>query len=339
MKLPGIENLDLTQKKALVRADLDLSVDRQVFTDINRLEFLVPTLEYLNKRNCEIILLGHRGKPEGKFNQDLSLKPVSQALEELLKQKWGEDKVKTLKMQMMENLRFNQGEEENDQKFAQCLAEKGDVYINEAFAVSHREHASIVGIPKFLPHAAGFRFRAEIENLSKVLDNPKRPLIFIISGLKEDKLDYLEDFSRLGDKVLIAGRLPEYIEKNSKLKTLPAQAGLNSKLIVATLLPDNEDVTIHTIEKFEEEIGGAGTIILAGPIGKFEEEGHRMGTERIFRAVAESNAFKVAGGGDTEKAISALNLVKEFNWISVGGGAMLQFLAKGTLPGIEALLN
>jgi 3-phosphoglycerate kinase len=335
MKLPGVEDFDLFQKKVLVRADLDVDIKKSKVD--KRLELLLPTLEYLISKQCEIVVMGHKGRPKFEANnlldrESFSLEPVSQILENLLKEKWGEDKVKALRMQMMENLRFNKGEEVNDPDFAKCLAEKGDFYINESFANSHREHASIVGIPKYLPHAAGFRFIQEVDNLSKIFDNPKKPLIFMISGVKEDKLSFVEKLTELGDKVLVAGRLPDFIPDQDKIRN-------NNKVVIAGLLPDKEDITIHSIEKFEEEIAKAGTIVIAGPIGKYEEEGHRMGTKRVFEAVAESLAFKVAGGGDTEEAISGLNLTQRFNWISVGGGAMLEFLSKGTLPGIQALLN
>ena len=184
-------------------------------------------------------------------------------------------------------------------------------------------------MPKLLPSAAGFRFIQEVENLEKVLNNPKKPILLIIGGIKKDKLDYLEDFKRFADKILIGGRLPEYLPEDLEDK----------QLVVAKLIMDKEDITIHSIEKFEEEISKAGTIIIAGPMGKFEEEGRMTGTERVFKAIADSQAYKLAGGGETQKTILSLGLTEKFDWISVGGGASLEFLAKGTLPGIEALLN
>ena len=232
---------------------------------------------------------------------------------------------------MEENLRFDSGEETNDPEFTRRLAEKGDVYINEAFGNSHRQHASIVGLPKLLPHAAGFRFVEEVNNLSKVFDNPKRPVLFIVGGSKKDKLDYIENLKFIADKILVGGRLPDYLRDTR-------YSILDTKIIVANLLPDKEDMTINSIEKFEEEIGKSGTIVLAGPMGKYEDKGHRQGTERIFKAVANSNAFKITGGGDSRSVISIYNLKNKFDWVSVGGGAMLEFLAKRTLPGIEALL-
>jgi phosphoglycerate kinase len=231
---------------------------------------------------------------------------------------------------LLENLRFDPREETNAEDFAKQLSLMGEFYVNEAFATSHREHASIVGIPKFLPHSAGIHFGQEIDNLEKAFIEPVRPVLVIVSGLKEDKLPYVEAFKSFADRILVGGRLPEYAEK----------AGIKAKdqkVIYADLLPDKEDITVHSVERFEQEVAKAKTIVVAGPLGKFEEPGHRMGTERVFRAIASSQAFKVAGGGDTHKAISLLKLEAGFNWLSVGGGASLEFLAKRTLPGIEAL--
>jgi len=336
MKLPKLEDLDVGGKRVLVKADLDLPTRRQSENKESfRLKALIPTLKYLIEKKAKIIVIGHRGRPGGKEVDSLSLEPVSKLLEKLINNSLSKDLRKGLDMHMMENLRFNPGEESNNEHYAKHLAESGDVYINEAFAASHRKHASVVGLPKYLPHAAGFRFQEEIDNLSKVLDNPKKPVVMVISGKKEDKLSYLKSFDKLADKILLAGRLPEYFEDE---KDLPVSMQ-KGKLVVAKLLPDKEDITLHSIERFEEEIQNAGTILLSGPIGKFEEDGHRQGTERVFNAVAESNAFKVAGGGETQKALSLLKLEDKFDWVSIGGGAMLEFLAHGTLPGIEALIN
>lgn len=312
MNLPQLADLDFSGKRVLVRADLDFD---PADTHNLRLQALIPTLDYLKEKDGSIILLGHRGRPDGKVDANLSLKPFENVFA-----KWGAT--------VEENLRFDPGEESNDPAFAQKLAGLGDIFVNEAFGVSHRNHASTVGLPKLLPHAAGLRFASEVTILTKVLENPVRPVISIISGVKEDKLSYVADFKNFSDQVLIAGRLPEYWGERQE-----------DKVLVAKLMPDKEDITIHSIEAFEDRIKNAGTIVLSGPIGKFEEEGHRQGTKRIFTAVADSTAFKVAGGGDTESAITLLGLTAKFDWLSVGGGAMLEFLAKGTLPGIVSLLE
>lgn len=326
MKLPKIEDLDFQNKKVLLRADLDIDVSKN---GLGRLETLLPTLKLLTEKASKITIIGHKGRPGSKETKELSLEPVSVALEKLLVQELGREKVKNLDLIMMENLRFDSGEIENDEHYAEHLSEEGEVYISEAFAASHRKHASIVRLPKLLPSAAGLHFVEEVENLEKVLNNPKKPVLLIMGGIKKDKLDYLEDFKKFTDKILIGGRLPEYLPEDIN----------DEKLLVAKLIMDKEDITIHSIEEFEEEISKAGTIVVAGPMGKFEEEGHMMGTKRVFRAIADSQAYKLAGGGETQRVISTLGLTKKFDWISVGGGASLEFLAKGTLPGIEALLN
>jgi len=318
MELPKITDLDVSEKRVLVRLDLDTRPDE----NDARIKASVETLDYLKSKNAKIIIIAHNGRPEGKENESLSLKPF-----EPIFFKWGAE--------IKENLRFNPGEESNDEAYAKEIASWGDIYINEAFASSHREHASIVGVPKLLPHAAGFRFEKEIENLSKVLENPKHPLVFLISGLKEDKLQYVKAFEIFADKILVGGRLPEFLGD----KALESVRTQNGKTIVGNLIMDKEDITLNTIEVFEKQIATAGTVVISGPLGKFEDEGHRMGTEKIYKAVAESSAFKIAGGGDTESAISLLSLTDKFDWISVGGGAMLEFLSKKTLPGIDALLN
>lgn len=346
MNLPKLDSLPVEARKVLLRADLDVgdTLEKESF---ERLRTSLQTINYLLEKNAKIAILAHRGRPEGQKVESLSLKPLCEYLGSFLGKSvkfidgiFGEnvkDAIAALsygEVLVLENLRFDAREEENDEEFARELSGLGEVYINEAFAASHRKHASIVSLPKFLPHAAGFRLVKEVENLSKVFENPKRPIVVIIGGVKEDKLSYVADFEKFADMVLVAGKLPEYLEK---LSISNSQLVIDEKILVAQLNQDKEDVTIHSVEKFEQEIKGAGTIVLSGPIGKFEDEGHRVGTQRVFEAVASSSAFKVAGGGDTEIAIRTLELSDKFDWISVGGGAMLEFLAKGTLPGLDAL--
>lgn len=313
VNLPKLTDLDVSGKRVLLRLDLDIDPDPN---DL-RIKASEETLNFLKEKSAEIIILAHRGRPEGKVNENLSLKPFQSIFD-----KWGAE--------VRENLRFDFGEEANDLNYAKKLASLGDCYINEAFGNSHREHASIVGLPKFLPHAAGLRFIEEVNNLSKVFDNPKHPVLFVIGGSKKDKLDYIEDLKGVADKIIIGGRLPDYLQDTG-------YSILDTKIMVANLLPDKEDLTINSMIKFEEEVKKAGTIVLAGPMGKYEDEGHRQGTERIFKAVANSNAFKITGGGDSLSVLSIYDLKDKFDWVSVGGGAMLEFLAKRTLPGIKAL--
>lgn len=339
MDLPKLTDLDVNGRKVLLRLDLDLS-DSELNVGNLRLRSATQTLNYLISREAKIVIIGHRGRPEGKVTESLSLKPVALVLSELIGKEVifvaeGEPMAQDGDIVLKENLRFNPGEERNDLGFAKKLAEAGEVFINEAFGASHRSHASIVGVPAFLPGACGFHFASEIENLSKVIENPARPLIYIISGVKEDKLQYIRAFESTADKILVGGRLPDFLG-DEKLISVRSRND-REKIIVGNLIMDNEDITLNTIERFEKEIAKAGTIVLAGPLGKYENTGHKQGTERILTAIVTSAAFKVAGGGDTEAAINILGMENKFDWISVGGGAMLEFLFKHTLPGIEAI--
>ncbi len=316
MNLPKITEIDVINKKVLLRLDLDTSSDPN---DL-RVKSSYETLDYLKNKASKITILAHKGRPDGKVDERLSLNPFQSIFD-----KWGAT--------VLENLRFDSREMKNDPEFAKELALLGDVYINDSFAESHRNAVSIVGLPKLLPHAAGFRFEKEVNNLSKVFD-PVRPLVILISGVKKDKLEMIEPLSNLADKVLVGGRLPDFLGDNTI--SVRSQTG---KVIVGNLVMDKEDITVNTIEKFKEEIAKAKTIVLAGVLGKYEDEGHSQGTKAIFEAVGNSNAFKIVGGGDSLIAIEKYNLTDKFDWISVGGGACLEFLINKTLPGIEALLH
>ena len=315
-KLPKVTDIDLSGKKVILRLDLDL---KEFDPEDLRIKSSIKTLDYLKEKNCSITIIAHRGRPGGKFDESLSFKAFQPFFN-----RWN--------AKLEENLRFDKGEEENNLEFTKKLSSLGEVFVNESFANSHRNHASIVGLPKLMPYTFGFRFIEEVENLSKVIDDPKKPVVTLLSGLKEDKLKYLDGLKEISDKILIGGRLPDYLGDNTE-----SVRNQNGKVIVGNLAMDKEDITLNTIVRFEKEILGAGTIVLSGPLGKFEEEGHRQGTERIFKAISFLPSFKIAGGGDTEKAISMLGLKEKFDWISVGGGAMFEFLVTRTLPAIEII--
>lgn len=323
MNLPKLTDIDVAGKRVLLRADLDIDIG-----ETYRLEAIVPTLKYLSSKSAKITVIGHLGRPGGKVVEQLKIAPVAEALKKVSG---------GIEFEVLENLRFNPGEETGDINFAKELAGKGDIYINEAFATSHRNSASITTLPKLLPHAAGMRFAEEVENLSKVFENPAKPVIFVIGGSKDDKKEYIQALEPLADKILVGGRLPEYYGDQAleSVRNVPDGA----KLIIANLNQDKEDITLNSIERFEKEIESAGTIVLAGPMGRYEDAGHRQGTERVFKKVSESSAFKIVGGGDSLSVLSLYSLKDKFDWVSVGGGAMLEFLGRRTLPGIEALIK
>lgn len=321
MDLPKITDLDLTGKKVLVRLDLDTDPD---LNDL-RVKSSFETLDYLKDKASEIIIISHKGRPNGMFDEKLSLKPFQQIFD-----KWGARVEENLRFDARESLDF--ARDRDAQEFAKKLASLGDVFINDSFASSHRNNASTVGLPKLLPSAFGFRFLEEVETLSKDFESP---VVVVISGIKKDKVEMAKKLADIYDKVLVGGRLPEYFGDEA----LESVRNQNTNLIIGNLTQDKEDITLNTISKFKEELSKAGTVILAGVLGGYEDEGHMQGTKEIFDFVSKLTAFKIAGGGDTETAIAALSLSNGFNWISVGGGAMLEFLINKTLPAIEAIKN
>ena len=331
MNLPKLQDISVGGKRVILRADLDMdvTVPDQEF----RLKALVPTLKYLTENKANIIIIGHKGRPNGVKVESLSLTGFAPVLGKLI----GKEIVfeGPGEIVLKENLRFDPGEEKNDPEFTKKIASWGDIFVNEAFASSHRAHSSIVGLPKLLPHAPGLRFSEEIKILNGLLEKPLRPLIFVIGGAKKDKVEFIGPLGEIADKVLVGGRLPDYLGDESLVSV--RVRGEEEKIIIGNLVMDKEDITIHSMERFEQEIAKAKTIVLAGPMGKFEEEGHRQGTKRVIEAIVKTPAYKVVGGGDTIAALSRLGFQNKFDGISVGGGAMLEFLAKKTLPGIEAL--
>jgi len=328
MDLPKLENLDCQGKKVIVRLDLDCEPD----TSDLRISSCFETLDYLKEKNAQIIIISHRGRPtpSDKDKEEFSLKPFEEIFSKY-------------QAAIQPNLRFDPGEEANSPEFVAKLASLGDAYVNEAFAASHREHASFVGLAKHFAQkspnlvAVGFRFQKEINNLSRLISDGQRPFVFLLSGVKKDKLNYLDPLKKIADKILIGGKLPLFL--GDEMLVSVRVRGEDEQVVVGNLIMDTRDITLNTAERFIKEIDNAKTIVVSGPLGEYEDEGHRQGTQKVFEAVSKAKAFKVAGGGDTEKAITLLGIFDSFDWISVGGGAMLEFLTKKTLPAIQALLH
>ncbi len=375
MKLPDLRNFDLREKKVLVRVDYDVPLresfdsfdvaqdksaqDKQEWevADDSRILASLPTIQYLLTQNAKVILLAHLGRPEGETKEEFSLKPVAQKLQKLLPQTnfqfsiFPFDKLRILSLSkdnfqsnlndqilkmdgdviLLENLRFDKGEEANDLSFAQKLASLGDFYINDAFAVSHREHASVVGLPKLLPHAAGLQLKKEVMFLSSVFEDPKRPVVLILGGVKEDKLAIIPGFLTWVDRILIGGLLPTLIKKNPELVVK------DQKIDIGTLAENGLDIDIASTERFVTAIQGAGTVIWAGPLGKTEAPEGQKATQIIGAVLGQVKALKIAGGGDTEAALTNFKMLANMDYVSTGGTAMLEFLAYRQLPGLEVL--
>jgi len=330
-------DFDFKHKSVLVSIDCDVDLETRegklVVDEDFRLNSAMPTLNYLKDKGVgKITLLGHIGRPSGKFVSELSLTPIA----EWFSQKFGSCQLVPLEnlsleklgyFNLIENLRFDPGEEGNNIQFSEKLAGLGDVFVNEAFGYSHRSHASIVGIPKLLPSFLGLRFEAEVKTLSWLKQKAGRPLVFVLGGSKSDKLDYIDFLAEWCDKVLIGGKLPQLVKDRP----------LDEKIKIGELVDNGKDINEQSINEFKEIISSARTLFWAGPMGVYEEESNQEGTYEIAKTIAQSKVFKVAGGGDTHRIISRLNLWEKFDFVSVGGGAMLDFLKDNSLPGIEAL--
>jgi phosphoglycerate kinase len=342
MQLPKLPDIDVAGKRILLRADLDVPFADGKIEDDTRIQAGLPTIEYLLEKGAsQIIIIGHAGRPQG-VDKSLSLAPVaswfmqklvasSQQLEATHLSGFDGWKI-TDKVSLLENLRFDEGEEKNDPEFSKQLASLADIYIDDAFSVVHREHASIVGVAKLLPHVAGLRLEKEVEVLSNVLENPKRPLVVLIGGSKmETKLPVIRKMTDVADHVLVGGKLPSEHEALIDIDT--------KKVTVATLSLDETDITAASVEKFIEELGKAQTIVWNGPMGLIKEDAldTEKGTREVAEAIAQSAAYKVVGGGDTLGYLKHLRLAEKFDFVSTGGGAMLDFLAGEKLPGLEAL--
>jgi len=342
-----INDLDVREKKVLVRCDFNVPLDEQGnIIDDFRIKKTLPTIEYLIQNDSKVILMSHLGRPEGKIIEDLRLEPIRKELVKLLGSevimapdcigKEVEKIVKKMKpgdVVLLENLRFHKEEEENGDGFSRALAKLAEIYINDAFSACHREHASIFGVAKLLPAGAGLLLENEITTLKKMMENPAKPLIAIIGGKKvETKARFINKISEVADFVLVSGLIKKEIEQKGTILS-------HVEKIIKPVdeMEGGKDIGPKTINIFKEKIKTAKTIFWNGPFGKIEEEEFSRGTKEVINAIIESGAFSVAGGGETEEFLSKLDLTSKFNHVSTGGGAMLSFLAGEELPGIEAL--
>jgi len=337
-----ITDFNFGGKRVLVRCDFNvpLSPEGKISDDF-RIKKTLPTIKYLIKKKAKVILISHLGRPKGR-QEKYSLKPVAKKLERLLKKKVKFlpdcvgpevekeiEKMKEKDIILLENLRFHKEGEGNDENFARKLSKLGDIFINDAFSASHRAHASIVGIPKFLISGAGFLLEKEVKVLSQIIENPKRPLVVIIGGSKaKDKARVIDKFLEIADWILIGNLI--FKEIKEKIKGI-------EKIVLPFLDGNALDLDKKTIENFKEKISLAKTIFWSGPLGKIEEKKYQKGTREITKSIIEGKAFSVVGGGDTIEFLNKIGILERFNYVSVGGGAMLKFLAGEKLPGIEAL--
>ena len=342
--IKSVRDFDVKNKRILVRCDFNVPLNEDgSISDDFRIRKILPTIKYLIKNKAKIILMGHLDNPDSSVTETTGV--VKNRLEKLLKISIKknndcvgvevEKEVNNLAMRevlLLENLRFHKEETENNDEFAKKLAKLGDIYINNAFSVCHRAHASIVGLPKYLPHGAGFLLLEETEALSKVLNNTKKPFVALIGGKNvKTKVKFINNISTLADYVIVNG----LIKKEILLEKLSFKN--DSKII--SPLNDLEDLDIdkESVKNFQEKILTAKTIVWNGPFGKFEDKKYQKGTLEIAKAIIKSKAFSVVGGGETVEFLNKEGILDKFSHVSTGGGAMLDFLSGEKLPGIEVL--
>ena len=325
LNLAMITKENIQNKNVLLRADLDVPIKEGRVANDFRLQALLPTIKFCLQYAKKTVIIGHLGRPGG-VNPLFSLAPVKESLKSLINQDIlllpsgispGESWKGEFPLVLMENLRFDSREEKIDRGFANELAQGAEVYIYESFA-NYRESTSLSLIPEVLPTYTGFRFDEEVSTLKKILDSPLRPTLLLASGAKPDKLEVINKIGQKFDKVLLGGLFAKPEERT----------------------PDGLDIDEQTTSLFISEINKAKTIVLNGPLGMYEDGTHSQATKAVFEAIISSKAFSVLGGGDTLAAIPFLGFsYASFNFVSTGGGAMLEFLSQGTHPILETLKN
>lgn len=367
MNFPLLKNAEnLSGSRALVRVDFNVPIENGVVKDSFRLERSLPTIRFLHGRCERVILLSHHS------NSSQTLLSLAEYLKKYFTDVSFVENIFDASacngrrgLFLAENIRRHKEEEENDEVFAQRLASLGDVYVNEAFSVSHRNHASIVSVPKFLPHYAGFLFEEEVKHLELAFD-PPRPFLFILGGRKAaTKLALAKKFLSIADHIFIGGAVANNIFKTqglevgtsivdliefgifdlieSKKVTVPEDvvvlhsSGAVSVKSADTVSPQEKivDAGPRSLEVLQKLAHNASFVLWNGPLGAYEQ-GFSESTHKMIKMFGGSKARTIVGGGDTVAAVSSFKDVR-FDFLSTGGGAMLQFLSDRTLPGIEAL--
>lgn len=391
MNKKTVRDIDVKNKKVLVRCDFNVPYDEnRVITDNRRIVAALPTIKYLLENNASVILCSHLGRPKGEVKPEFSLNIVADELSRLLGQEVklagdvvGESaqklaaEMKNGEVILLENVRYEPGEEKNDPELSKKFASLAELYVNDAFGTAHRAHSSTTGVADFLPAVSGFLIEKELKFLGESLENPERPFMAILGGRKvSDKIGVIESllekvdvlmiggamaytfFKSMGytvgnsicedDKVDLAKSLMEKAKEKGVKFMLPVDTKVGkefkpdteSKVVKYTEIPDGWegfDIGTETIALYSEELKKAKTVIWNGPVGLFEFDQFAVGTNSIARALADVDAVKIIGGGDSAAAVEKAGLAEKFTHISTGGGASLEFLEGKKLPGIEAL--
>lgn len=387
-----VRDIDLAGKTVLVRVDYNVPVADGVVGDTLRIKASFDTLNYLLQQNCKLVLISHLGEPDGKPDPKFSLAPVAKKAAELLgkpiefvddcvgqKARQAAKDLKPGQIVLLENVRFHAGEMSNDPEFAKQLALLGDVFVNDAFAVEHRQHASVVGVAKLLPAVAGLLLEKEVDTITQALEKPQHPLLAIIGGAKiSSKIEVVDNLLSKVDVMLIGGamantflaaqgyQIGKSLFESDQVKVAhqiiadAVDKGVELIIPVDVVVADKvdakaeartvelmgvgandiiTDIGPHTVERATKSIGLAGTIIWNGPVGITEIPAFSKGSIGLAEAVVDSKAFSLIGGGDTAAFVDAAGLHDKFDFVSTGGGASLELMAGKKLPGVEALLD
>jgi phosphoglycerate kinase len=359
VKLPALEDLpDPKGKRVLLRVDFNVPISNGAIDDDMRIRAALPTIGWLTDHGATVDACAHLGRPKGKPDDAYSLDPVRERLAELAPD-----------VELMENLRFDPGEEANDDEFVGRLVEGHDLYVNDAFGACHRAHASVVGPPRHLPSAAGRLLAREVEVLSKLLTEPARPFVAVLGGAKvSDKLGVIKALLDKVDVLVIGGgmcftflaaqghgvgdSLLQKDQVDACRELLESDKEILLPTDVVAMGPDDEitssgvdisdgwkglDIGPESAAAFADVIAGAGTVLWNGPMGMFEDERFAAGTKTVAEAVAGADGFTVVGGGDSAAAVAQFGFADGVDHISTGGGASLEFIEQGDLPGLKAL--
>ena len=344
MRLPrSVRDADVAGKRVLVRADLNVPLEGGRVADDTRIRASLPTLELLLERDAaEVAVCSHLGRPKGP-DPAFAMAPVEARLRELLPDE---------RIAVLENTRFDPGETKNDPGLARELAAGRDLYVNDAFGSAHRAHSSTEAVAHLLPAYAGLLLLDELEHLGRLLGDVERPFVLVAGGAKvEDKVGVLQHLGGRADTVLIGGKMAEELRDENPLGfpvELPVdvvaaaafEADAETKVVPYDAVPPGWlglDIGPETAKRFGEAVRGARTIFWNGPMGVFEWPHFAAGTNAVARAVAESDAYSVVGGGDSVRAVNEAGLADKVSWVSTGGGASLELLEGKELPGVAAI--
>ncbi|MGV8025204.1 MAG: phosphoglycerate kinase [Anaerolineaceae bacterium] len=382
-----IKDINVQNKKVLVRVDFNVPIKDGVISDDTRIRAALPTIQYLLEQNAAVILCSHLGRPKDCVDPQYSMKPVADYLAKLIPQKvffaedcigpvakTAADALKGGEVLVLENTRFHAGETKNDPEMAKQLASLADIFVNDAFGSAHRAHASTAGVADYLPAVAGFLMEKEIQYLGQAIEDPKRPFIAILGGAKvSDKIGVIRNLLKKADEVLIGGGMAntffkaqgypvgdslaedevldvarELVKDGANKLRLPVdlviadkfEDGAAQKIIPTGPVPDGWrilDIGPETVALYAKAIAGAKTIVWNGPMGVFEFPNFAKGTFAIAKAVADSDAVSIIGGGDSVAAVNQTGLQDKISHISTGGGASLEMLEGLELPGLAVL--